>query len=208
MKISLNWLKEFVEITADPKQLKTDLKALGLGAETVSRLGDDWILELEITPNRPDCLSHYGVAREVATLYRTPLKPVEAAVKESGPPTAGEISIEISALDLCARYCGRVIRNVKVKPSPSWLAQRLEAIGARPINNVADITNYVLMEFGHPLHAFDLARLRDKKILVRRAVAGEYLKTLDGVGRTLNNENLVIADGQRAVALAGVMGGE
>lgn len=208
MKISLNWLREFVEVTADPKQLKTDLKALGLGAETVSRLGDDWILELEITPNRPDCLSHYGVAREVATLYRTPLKPVEAAVKESGPPAVGEISIEIAAPDLCARYCGRVIRNVKVKPSPSWLALRLEAIGARPINNVADITNYVLMEFGHPLHAFDLARLRDKKILVRRAVAGEYLKTLDGVGRTLNNENLVIADGQRAVALAGVMGGE
>jgi len=208
MKISFDWLKEFVEVTVDPKKLKTDLKALGLGAETVSRLDGDWILDLEITTNRPDCLSHYGVAREVATFYRAPLKPIEVALKESGPPATREVSIEITAPELCARYCGRVIRNVQVKPSPAWLVKRLEAIGARPINNVADVTNYVLMELGHPLHAFDLARLSDRKIIVRRARPGEYLKTLDGVGRTLTPENLVIADGQRPVALAGVMGGE
>jgi phenylalanyl-tRNA synthetase beta chain len=208
MKISLSWLKEFVDVSADPKKLKTDLKALGLGAETVSPLDGDWILDLEITTNRPDCLSHYGVAREVATLYRVPLRPVEFTLKESGPAATSEASVEISAPELCARYCGRVIRNVQVKPSPVWLAKRLEAIGARPINNIADVTNYVLMELGHPLHAFDLARLRDKKIIVRRARTGEHLKTLDGVDRTLNTENLVIADGQRPVALAGVMGGE
>jgi phenylalanyl-tRNA synthetase beta chain len=208
MKISLNWLKEFVAVTADPKRLLRDLKALGLGAETVSAFNDDWVLDLEITTNRPDLLSHYGVAREAATLYRKPLKPFATTVKESGAPAGSEISIEITAPDLCARYCGRVIQNIQVKPSPEWLARRLEAVSQRPINNVADITNYVLMELGHPLHAFDLGRLRDKKIIVRRARPGEHLKTLDGVGRTLTAENLVIADGQRPVALAGVMGGE
>src|SRR6266568_2072982 len=118
------------------------------------------------------------------------------------------VSIEITDPDLCARYCGRVVRNVEVKPSPAWLARRLEAVGLRPINNVADVTNYVLMELGHPLHAFDLARLRASKIIVRRARPGEHLRTLDGIDRTLASENLVIADAERAVALAGVMGGE
>ncbi len=207
MKISLNWLKEFVEVAADPKRLKADLKALGLGAETISAINDDWILDLEITTNRPDCLSHFGVAREVAAFYHMPLKPIEVTLKESGVPAASEVSIEIAAPDLCARYCGRVIQNVHVKPSPEWLARRLEAVGQRPINNVADVTNYVLMELGHPLHAFDLAHLLDKKIIVRRARAGEHLKTLDGVDRTLTPENLVIADGKLPVALAGVMGG-
>ena len=208
MKISLNWLKQFVDVTVDPKKLKADLKALGLGAETVWAASDDWILDLEITTNRPDCLSHYGVAREVAALYRIPLKPIDVALKESGQDATSEASIEIMAPDLCARYCGRVINNVQVKPSPAWLAQRLEAVGQRPINNVADITNYVLMELGQPLHAFDLARVREKKIIVRRARAGERLKTLDGVDRTLTTEHLVIADSKVPVGLAGVMGGE
>lgn len=207
MKISLNWLKEFVDVSAVPKKLKADLKALGLGAETVSALNDDWILDLEITTNRPDCLSHYGVAREVATLYRTLLKPFHVSLKESGAPAASEVDIQIEAPDLCARYCGRVIQNVHVAPSPEWLTRRLEAVGQRPINNVADVTNYVLMELGHPLHAFDFAHLRDKRIIVRRARAGEHLKTLDGVDRKLTPENLVIADGKLPVALAGVMGG-
>src|SRR5512135_2303615 len=117
MKISLNWLKEFVDVTAEPRQLRASLKALGLGAETVSAFNDDWVLDLEITTNRPDCLSHFGVAREVAALYRTPLKLFRTSPKESGAPATSEISIEITAPDLCARYCGRVIRNVQVKPS-------------------------------------------------------------------------------------------
>lgn len=208
MRISLNWLREFVKIAAEPDKLKNDLKGLGLGVESVSAAGDDWIFDLEITTNRPDCLSHYGVARELSTLYRELLKRPEIAVKESGAPAASEISIEIADPDLCARYCGRVARNVQVKPSPAWLRSRLEAVGVRSINNVADATNYVLMELGHPLHAFDLARLRDQKIIVRRARPGERLRTLDGVERALNAENLVIADGRLPVALAGVMGGE
>src|SRR3989454_32699 len=208
MKVSLTWLREFVEIGVEPQKLKDDLKGLGLGAESVSAAGDDWIFELEITTNRPDCLSHYGVARELSTLYRKPLKRPDATVKESGTPAGNEVSIEIQDPDLCARYCGRVIQNVEVKPSPAWLRNRLETVGVRAINNVADATNYVLMELGHPLHAFDLTRLRDKKVIVRRARPGERLKTLDRVDRALTADNLVIADGRSPVALAGVMGGE
>jgi phenylalanyl-tRNA synthetase beta chain len=208
MKISLNWLKEFVEIPVEPRQLKRDLTMIGLNVESCEPVGDDWVLEVEVTTNRPDCLNHYGVAREVATFYRKSLRRLEFPVKEAGAAAASEISIEIADPDLCARYCGRVIQNVQVKPSPEWLQRRLEAVGQRPINNVADVTNYVLMELGHPLHAFDLARVRQRKIIVRRARPGESLRTLDGVDRTLTAENLVIADGLRPVALAGVMGGE
>ena len=208
MKVSYNWLKDFVEIPTEPGQLKADLTMVGLNVESVAAVGDDWVLDVEITTNRPDCLSHYGVAREVATLYRKPLKRLGIAVQESGAPTSDEVSIEIADPDLCARYCGRVIENAQVRPSPDWLVKRLEAVGQRPINNVADVTNYVLMELGHPLHAFDLPRLRERKIIVRRALPGELLRTLDGTERPLATENLVIADAQRPVALAGVMGGE
>ena len=208
MKISVNWLSEFVEIASSPRQLKSDLTMIGLNTEAVVQVGDDWVLDVEVTTNRPDCLNHYGVARELATLYRQPLKKLDISVKESGGPAQEVVSIEISDPDLCARYCGRVAQNVKVGPSPDWLVKRLEAVGQRPINNVADVTNYVLMELGHPLHAFDLSRLRQQKIIVRRAKPGEPLQTLDGVARTLTRDNLVIADGTHPVALAGVMGGE
>ncbi len=208
MKVSYNWLKEFVEIPTEPCQLKADLTMAGLNVESLVAVGDDWVLEVEITTNRPDCLSHYGVAREVATVYRKALKRLEIFVKESGARSSEEVSIQILDPELCARYCGRVIQNVQVKPSPDWLVKRLEAVGQRPINNVADITNYVLMELGHPLHAFDLARLKERKIIVRRALPGELLRTLEGSDRVLTSENLVIADAQRPVALAGVMGGE
>jgi phenylalanyl-tRNA synthetase beta chain len=208
MKVSLNWLREFVDVPSEPRQLKADLTMLGLNVESMARVGDDWVLEVEVTTNRPDCLSHYGVAREVATFYRRPLKPLEVFVKELSAPATEGVSIEIADPELCARYCGRLVHDVQVKSSPEWLVKRLETVGQRPINNVADVTNYVLMELGHPLHAFDLTRLKQRKIVVRRARPGEPLRTLDGVDRILNSENLVIADGVRPVALAGVMGGE
>lgn len=208
MKVSLNWLKEFVDVTVEPREFKVGLTGIGLGVESFAKVSEDFVFEVEVTTNRPDCLNHYGMAREVATLYRRPLEPPAFSVKQSGQPATNEISIEIADPDLCARYCGRVIRDVQIKPSPAGLAQRLEAVGQRTINNIADVTNYVLMELGHPLHAFDLARLRQKKIIVRRAKPGERLRTLDGVDRILKPENLVIADAERAVALAGVMGGE
>jgi len=208
MKIALSWLKEFVNVRVEPRRLQRDLTMLGLNVESMAEAGGDRVLDAEVTTNRPDCLSHYGVARELATLYRQPLKFPKIALREAAEPAKAAASIEIDDPDLCARYCGRVIRNVQVKPSPEWLVKRLEAVGQRPINNVADVTNYVLMELGHPLHAFDLARLRQVKIVVRRARPGETLRTLDGVDRKLSRDNLVIADAERAVALAGVMGGE
>ncbi|HEV2499959.1 MAG TPA: phenylalanine--tRNA ligase subunit beta [Terriglobia bacterium] len=208
MKVSVNWLKDFVDVPSDPREIKRVLTGVGLGVESVTSQGDDWVLDVEVTTNRPDCLSHYGISRELAAAYRIPLKKIEVTLKEISSPATDEISIEIRNPELCARYCGRVIRNVEVKPSPAWLINRLAAVGSRSINNVADVTNYVLMELGHPLHAFALDRLRQHKILVRRARAGELLKTLDGIERKLSTENLVIADGERPVALAGVMGGE
>jgi phenylalanyl-tRNA synthetase beta chain len=208
MKISVNWLKEFLDITQEPRELKSDLTMIGLNTESAIQVGDDWVLDVEVTTNRPDCLSHCGVARELATHYRRPLKKVELLMKESGGPTDGVASVEIADVDLCARYCARVVQNVQVAPSPDWLIKRLEAVGQRSINNVADVTNYVLMEMGHPLHAFDLSRLKQQKIVVRRAAPGEALRTLDGVDRLLDRENLVIADATHAVALAGIMGGE
>jgi phenylalanyl-tRNA synthetase beta chain len=208
MKVSLNWLKEFVEVPVDARRLKADLVAIGLNAESSQAVGEDVVFDVEVTTNRPDCLSHYGVSREVAALYRKRLAPLEFVCKESGAPASAEASIEILNPELCARYCGRVIQGVEVKPSPEWLVRRLEAVGQRPINNVADITNYVLMELGHPLHAFDLVRLGGRKVVVRTARAGEQMQTLDGVSRTLAASDLVIADSRRPVALAGVMGGE
>lgn len=208
MKISVNWLKEFVEIASSPREIKSDLTRVGLNTESLAQAGDDWVLDVEVTTNRPDCLNHYGVARELATLYRHPLKKVEVWVKEADGFAREVVSVEISDPDLCARYCARVVQDVTVKPSPAWLVRRLEAVGQRPINNIADATNYVLMELGHPLHAFDLSRIRQHKIIVRRARPGEPLRTLDGVSRVLTHDQLVIADGLHPVALAGVMGGE
>jgi phenylalanyl-tRNA synthetase beta chain len=208
MKVSLNWLKGFVDVPVEPRRLKADLIAVGLNVESFQAVGDDVVFEIEVTTNRPDCLSHYGVAREVAALYHRRLKSLEFVCKGIGTPASAEASIEILDPELCPRYCGRVIRGVEVKPSPEWLVRRLEAVGQRSINNVADITNYVLMDLGHPLHAFDLSRLSGRRVIVRRAQPGEHLRTLDGVDRTLGASDLVIADADRPVALAGVMGGE
>jgi phenylalanyl-tRNA synthetase beta chain len=179
-----------------------------VGADLVARLGlDDVVLEVEVTPNRPDCLSVLGIAREVAALTRGRLTPPPTGISEHDPAAATLASARIDDADLCPRFCARVITGVTVGPSPAWLAQRLRASGLRPINNVVDVTNYVMWELGHPLHAFDHALLKDHRIVVRRARPGEVLVTLDGQTRTLNDAMLVIADAERAVSVAGVMGG-
>ena len=181
---------------------------LEIGSPFAAAVGlDDVVIDFEITPNRPDCLSLFGIAREVQVLTGNPLRPPQFALTESGVPTAEEVQIDIDAPDDCPRYVGRVVRGVKVGPSPVWLQRRLQAVGQRPINNIVDITNFVLLELGHPLHAFDLAKLDAKRIVVRRARSGETLKTLDGNERRLDEDMLVIADGVKPVALAGIMGG-
>jgi phenylalanyl-tRNA synthetase beta chain len=178
------------------------------GADLIAHLGlDDAVLEIEITPNRPDCLSVLGVARELAALTRRPLRPPSLALVESHVSAADLARARIEAPDLCARFTARVISGVKVGPSPAWMAARLRAAGLRPISNVVDVTNYVLWELGHPLHAFDCDTVAGGTIVVRRAAAGERLRTLDGQERALSDSMLVIADPTRAIAVAGVMGG-
>jgi phenylalanyl-tRNA synthetase beta chain len=165
------------------------------------------VFELEITPNRPDCLSIIGIAREVAAIYGKPLKMPSIELKESSEPVEKSVSVEVKDSAKCPRYTARVLKDVKIGPSPDWMKRRLEACGIRSINNVVDVTNYVLLETGHPLHAFDYTLLKDGKIIVRHAAKGEKFATLDGVERQLTDDMLVIADAGKAVALAGVMGG-
>jgi phenylalanyl-tRNA synthetase beta chain len=180
-----------------------------LGANLVEHLGlDDRVLEIEITPNRPDCLSILGVARELAALTGGRLRPPKIALRESAPPARALAKVRVEAPDLCPRYTVRVITGLRIGPSPAWMAARLRACGLRPISNVVDITNYVLWELGHPLHAFDADRVTEQTIVVRRAGAGERFVTLDGQTRTLDASMLVIADPKRAIGLAGVMGGQ
>ncbi|HEY7601686.1 MAG TPA: phenylalanine--tRNA ligase subunit beta [Methylomirabilota bacterium] len=179
-----------------------------VGADLVGHLGlDDAILEVEVTPNRPDCLSILGVAREVAALTGSRLRPPDTTVREDRGLTTAGWRVTIEAPDLCPRYAARLITDVTVGPSPAWLAQRLRAAGLRPINNVVDVTNYVLWELGHPLHAFDGDLLAGRHVVIRRARPGEVVATLDGQSRSLGEAMLVIADAERAVAVAGVMGG-
>ena len=170
---------------------------------------DDHVVEFEITPNRPDCLSVIGLAREAAATFDAPLTLHEPVVKGGGNGSLMELlDVETPAADLCPRYTARMVRNVKIAPSPKWMRERLRSMGVRPINNIVDITNYVMLEYGQPMHAFDYRYVKGGKIIVRRAEEGEELTTLDGQVRKLNANHLVIADEHRAVGLAGIMGGE
>ena len=208
MLISYNWLRELTNTSLRPHELRERLTMVGLAIDAVESHADDSVLDVEVPSNRPDCLSHVGIAREVSVIERKELLLPEARSVKMDGRSADLTSVEIKDADLCPRYAARLVRGVKIGPSPDWLAKRLEAIGQRPINNVADITNYVLHEVGQPLHAFDFQKLSGRRIVVRRAVRGEKLRTLDGVDRELIEEMLVIADAEKPVALAGIMGGE
>ena len=187
-----------------------ELAGLEVGQDICSAVGlNDHVVEFEITPNRPDCLSVIGLAREAAVTYGKELTLHEPVVKGGGPGSLTELlDVETPAADLCPRYTARMVRNVKIGPSPKWMRERLRASGVRPINNIVDITNYVMLEYGQPMHAFDYRYVKGGKIVVRRAEDGETLTTLDGNLRNLNSSMLVIADDTRAVGLAGIMGGE
>ena len=207
MKVVYNWLKEFVDAKAPATDVGSRLSLSGTAIDSIEESVAGPVLDAEVTSNRPDCLGHYGIAREVSAIYRLPLKSPQAKLKEIAERAGDAARVEIEAPDLCGRFTARVMRGVKVQPSPDWLRQRLEAIGQKSINNVVDITNYVMFELGHPLHAYDLDKLNDRRIIVRRSKPGEKLRTLDGVERTLPKEICVIADGTRAIGIGGVMGG-
>ncbi|HWF38967.1 MAG TPA: phenylalanine--tRNA ligase subunit beta [Candidatus Acidoferrales bacterium] len=207
MKVVYNWLKEFVDVAAPPPDLRAKLSLAGVAIDSIEETPAGPVLDAEITANRPDCLGHVGIAREVAAIYRLPVKPFEPKLNEFAEKVESATRVEIESPDICGRYTARVLRNVKVQPSPDWLRQRLEAIGEKSINNVVDVTNYVMFELGQPLHAFDLDKLNEKRIVVRRAKPSEKIRTLDNAERTLTKDMCVIADASRAVAIAGVMGG-
>ncbi len=179
------------------------------GDDAVAALGlRDTVFEYEITSNRVDCYSILGIAREAAATFHKPFVPPVVEVKDNGEKASDYISVEVKDTDLCTRYCARVCKNIKIGPSPEWMQRRLAASGIRPINNLVDITNYVMEEYGQPMHAFDLDTIAGKKIIVRRAQDGDKFVTLDGVERTLDSEVLMICDAEKEIGIAGIMGGE
>jgi phenylalanyl-tRNA synthetase beta chain len=209
VRFPVEWIREFVEIPASVDELASRLTAAGLVVDTVEGEGAAALLDIDVPTNRPDCMNVYGVAREVAAFSGRRLAPYPAGAPEAAgaPPAREGASVQIEASDLCRRYCARVVRGVRPGPSPDWIARRLRAVGLAPVNNVVDVTNYVLWELGQPIHAFDLALLRGRRIVVRRARKAESIQTLDGEMRHLATDALVIADAERPVAVAGVMGG-
>ena len=206
MKISYSWLKDYVDVKLSPEKLAELLTMSGLTVDSLERKGDDSILEIEVTSNRPDWLSYIGVAREIAALTGKKLKTPLAAVSRK-PKTKNSIDVKIENKKLCPRYTARVISDIKVGESPGWLKSRIEAMGLKSVNNIVDVTNFCLFETGEPMHAFDLDKLSGGKIIVRISKKGERITTIDGVERTLEEGMLVIADDSKPVAVAGVMGG-
>ncbi len=212
MIVSWNWLKQYVPLGMPLAELERRLMMSGLNHEGTEEVaGDvadlDWAIDLEVTSNRPDCLGHIGVAREVAVLWETELEIPAAGPPEGKTSVDGLVTVRIDCPDLCPRYTARVVRGVKIGPSPRWLARRLEAVGIAPINNVVDISNYVLMECGQPLHTFDYAKLTGSQIIVRRPKPGETIEAIDHKTYVLHAQMCLIADAQYPVAIGGVMGG-
>jgi phenylalanyl-tRNA synthetase beta chain len=217
MKLSPHWIRDFVDLTIDDHRLAEDLTDIGLGVEGISGTGVDTVFEMEIGTNRPDAMNHYGVAREAAAVYDLPLKQLTPSLPSVAKATSGKASggtaeavpfpIVVEELQLCPRFSARVIHDTKINPSSEKIVHRLQLLDQRPISNAVDATNYVLWEIGKPTHVFDLDLLEGGKIVVRKARAGETLKTLDGVERKLTTEDLVVCDAKKPVGLAGVMGG-
>ncbi len=209
MKVVYNWLKDFVDATAPPEELASRLALAGTNIGSLENGPHGAVIDAEIGSNRPDCLGHYGIAREVAAIYKLPLKHVSPKPAESAAKSSDAIKVEIQAPELCGRFTARVIRNVKIQPSPKWLKDRLEASGVSSISNVVDVSNYVMLELGHALHAFDYDKVRDHKIVVRPAKPKEKVRTLDGVERQLDPGMCMISDGDgsRSIGIGGIMGG-
>ncbi len=207
MLFSRNWLAEYVDLPADPHEIARRLTAAGLNVEGVELKGADVLFDIDVTTNRPDCMNHLGLAREAAVIFGNPLRRPPSVPDEASDKASDVASVAIEDFQGCPRFTARVIRGVKIGPSPAWLRERLESIGQRSINNVVDITNFVLWETGQPLHAYDLAKLGGRQLVARRARSGEMLTTLDGQRRRLTPEMLIIADAKVPVGLGGVMGG-
>lgn len=209
MGVSINWLKDYVDFDWTGEEIARRLTMAGIAIEGVEKNNDDSLLELDLTPNRGDCLGMINLAREIGALNGNEIKLPAIHINESPERTSDYITVEIAAPELCPRYTARLIKNVKIQPSPDWMQSRLLGAGIRPINNVVDVTNYVMLECNQPLHAFDYDLLSDaKKIIVRQAEKDEKITTLDDVERELDPQMLLITDNGRPVAVAGIMGGQ
>jgi phenylalanyl-tRNA synthetase beta chain len=209
MKVAYEWLKEFVEITSSPEEVASQLALSGTNIAGIEHGPQGAVIDAEVTSNRPDCLSMLGIAREISAVYRTPLKTHMPKPAESSSAKASTaIRVAIESPELCGRYTARVLRGVKIQPSPAWLKDRLAAAGVASINNVVDITNFVMLELGNPMHAFDYDKVRDHAIVVRQAKPGEKMVTLDGIERVLDPNMPLVCDGDGSRAIgSGVMGG-
>ena len=213
MRLPIEWIKEHVAVDAGAEEIADRLTMAGLEVEEKAESVIGPVLDIKVTPNRGDCLSVIGVARELRAAYgvgvgeRGNTQGASGEVPTTQRPNDPTARVSIEAADLCARYAARIVRNLKIGPSPQWMQDRITAAGMRPINSIVDVTNYVMLETGQPLHAFDYDKLAEHRIVVRRARAGETLTTLDGQDRQLSPSMLVIADAERPIALAGVMGG-
>lgn len=207
MKLPIEWIKEYVPIEASPEELAHRLTMAGLEVEETAESSVGPVLDIKVTPNRGDCLSVMGVARELAAAYKVDLRAVPHNPSRNEGETAPITAVAIEAPELCPRYAARIIRSVKSIESPAWMQARLIAAGMRPVSGIVDVTNYVMLETGQPHHAFDYDTLAERRIVVRRARPGEQIVTLDGQERVLNPEMLVICDAEKPVAVAGVMGG-
>src|SRR3989339_702655 len=208
MKISYNWLKEYVNFYLSPQELAAKLTNAGLVVADIHSVEDDFCLDVEVTSNRPDCLGVIGIAREVAAMVGASVQLPETNYINTNIDVSKLISIAVEEPILCPHYTARIVRHITVKPSPDWMQKRLMCIALRPVNNIVDITNYVMMETGQPLHAFDLDKLSDQRIIVRRARGGEEIVAINGASRALFHDMLVIADSKRPGAIAGIMGGK
>src|SRR6266513_882913 len=197
MKVVYNWLKDFVDVTATPQELASRLALSGTNIGGVENGAHGAVIEAEVSSNRPDCLGHLGIAREVAAIYRLSLKHVAPRPAEGAAKVSDAIRVEIQSPELCGRFTARVIRNVKIQPSPKWLRDRLEASGVTSISNVVDISNFVMLELGNSLHTFDYDKVRDHK------------RTLDGIERQFDSDICLISDGDgsHAIGIGGIMGG-
>lgn len=207
MKLSRDWISDYVDLTGiSDADLERRFTEIGHAVESVEKHGDDTVFDLEITTNRVDAMSHLGMARELAAALGRELRAVPRFEGET--TTEGSVKVRIDAPEMCARFSGSVIRGVTIKASPERIQRRLEAVGLRPINNVVDVTNYVMMALGHPLHAYDLAKVGGETIIVRAGKDGESMRSLDSENRKLDRETCVIADANKPIGLGGVIGGE
>jgi phenylalanyl-tRNA synthetase beta chain len=215
MKISYNWLKEYVDFDASPEQLADDLSLFGHEVESIEEVGDDSVLDFEITPNRGDCLSILGIAREIAALYNLKVKSEKLKVEVKSEKSNKNIQVKIEKSEICPRFTARIIDNIKIGESPKWLQEKLATYGFRPINNIVDITNYIMVATGQPLHAFDWnkigssdrAAVSSKLMNIRLSKNGEEVMTLDGQNRVLPADAILIEDDEKIYDLAGIMGG-